>query len=57
MYICQKCGKSSQPSEPMTRVVVETRWKQYDNGGVGQEIATEEIRCPRCILEVKDETK
>lgn len=50
MYICDQCKESSRPSEPMTKVVVETRYRQYDDGGIGYETARESKRCPRCVL-------
>lgn len=46
MFICDKCGKSSLPGAPMTRVVVETRERIPPKRGT--EIVRELKLCQNC---------
>lgn len=59
-FQCGLCGKQTQPGEKATRIVTETRKKEYprrpnangygkdDPGGVGTEIVTEVLACKSC---------
>lgn len=57
-FVCDNCHEVTKAGEPMVRVVVETRKKEYparrvtedvfDPGGCGHETVREEARCPRC---------
>ena len=56
MFICDKCGKSTQPREKMHKVTVETRDKEYvyykdkvRHTSEGQEIVKEVSLCDTCI--------
>lgn len=49
MYICESCGKQSEPNEPAHKVVVETRVKHYPEGTVGEEIVKELTCCEQCF--------
>lgn len=53
MFKCDKCRRITEPGEAMTRVVVETRHRDYHNAdgvlvGTGYETVREEQRCGRC---------
>lgn len=64
MYRCQMCGQSTKPGDPIRRVVMKTREKDYqprkyklpgknkmevrDPGGCGREIVKELAVCGVC---------
>lgn len=57
MFICDKCKKVQGPGIKASKVVVETRKKEYlprpdadDRGGIGYETVREESRCPPCAV-------
>ena len=59
MFICDICDTCTQPHEPMTRLVAETRPRAYRNPwgdviGRGWEIVRERAACPRCALAAQE---
>jgi hypothetical protein len=66
-FKCGICNETSKPREKATRIVTETRSKQYpfrehahsngkdDPGGVGTEIVTEVLACEECAAKWKKE--
>ena len=48
MFICDTCKRVTSPCEKMTKKVVNTRPKQYKNGGIGWEIVKEIKVCTKC---------
>lgn len=59
MFICNVCNRQTEPGEQQTRIVVETREKEYINEvekegkkytvrSKGQEIVKEHKVCPTC---------
>ena len=49
MFICEVCGKDSEPGEKQTKVSVETRKRNYPGGTVGHEIVKEASICQGCV--------
>lgn len=52
MFICENCGRVTNSREKMTRKVVETREKEYPNGGKGFETVREIALCENCAPSV-----
>lgn len=67
MFRCQNCGRNSRPHEKPTKIVVETREKDYINKWLskkgkehtkithGTEIVKEKTLCEKCYRKVCDE--
>ena len=60
MYYCDKCNELSQPSEPLNRVVTQTRNKTYEHVNTltgepfyteGYETVQEQQYCTKCAAE------
>ena len=54
MFICDNCKQPSRPREPMTKIVTQTRRREYKNKstgiieGIGTEIVKEIKVCIDC---------
>ncbi len=69
MFKCQNCGKNSRPHEKPTKVVVETREKEYVNKyyskkgkehekiTYGTEIVKEKLLCDKCYRKVSEKNE
>lgn len=64
MFICERCKKATEPREPQTSIVVETRKRVYNDGteddprlSYGTETVKEIKVCVKCSVEgvVNDE--
>lgn len=65
MFRCDNCKQITQKKEPQTKIVVETRPREYEVGfddltglpimSKGSEIVKEINLCPKCVKEHEDE--
>ncbi len=47
-FKCEVCNKQTKKKEKMTKIVVETRRKQYKEGTTGTETVKEKAACAKC---------
>jgi len=52
MFICEQCGRQTEPREKMHKLIVEKREKVYPDGSTGWEIARELSICHNCAEQV-----
>ena len=48
MFICEKCGRQTEPHQKQHRIITEKRPKIYEGGSEGWEIVKELRACAFC---------